>query len=85
MIVKLKRSEWECYTDTPDGVIDTVNGYFTDVLRRCNTPAFAQHEMYKFLNLYAEWGFRDSECNQVVTDVVNKRFKTNINRWESLV
>lgn len=83
MIVELKRSEWECYTDTPDGVIATVNGYFTDVLRRCDTSLTAQYEMYLFLNLYTEWGFRDSECNQVVTNMINKHYKTNINRWES--
>jgi hypothetical protein len=84
MTIKLKRSEWECYTDTPDAVIKTVNKQFTTVLKECNTPVLAQHKMYQFLNDYKEWGFRDSECNQVVTDVVNNHYKTNINRWESL-
>ena len=42
----------------------------------------AQRRAYAFNELYSEWGFYDSECNQVTTNVINKYYKTNLDRWE---
>jgi hypothetical protein len=78
----LKRSEWQCYLDTPDEVIEKVNKFFTYVLPKCDTPVLAQTVMYEFLDRYVEWGFLDSECCQVTTDTINKYFKSDINRWQ---
>ena len=82
--VTLKRSQWDCYRDTPDGVIDTINGFFTSVLDSSLDAVTAQDRIYKFMGLYKEWGFSDSECNQVATDEINKYYKTNIDRWAML-
>ena len=83
-IVELKRSEWECYTDTPDNVIATINGYFTGVLDKYFDAVEAQKEIYRFMDLFQEFGFSDSEPSQTATDLINKYYKTNINRWASL-
>jgi hypothetical protein len=85
MKVELKRSEWECYIDTPDSVIETINSYFTYVLDQKSNAFEAQREMYKFGEMFREWGFTDSECNEVITRVINKKYKSNINRWSSIL
>ncbi len=85
--VTLKRSQWECYVDTPDGIIATVNGYFSRIIedyREERNAIEAQREIYHFLSMYTEWGFSDSECHQAATDVINKYYETSIDRWESL-
>ena len=85
--VTLKRSQWECYTDTPDSVIDTINGYFSRVIEdyreECDALT-AQRQIYHFLSLYSEWGFSDSECHQAATNAINKFYKTSIDRWECM-
>ena len=83
MKVSLKRSQWECYTDTPDSIIETINGYFSMVLTTEETPIDAQAEIYKFLGFYKEFGFSDSECSQVATNVINNYFKSNLTRWDA--
>ena len=82
--VTLKRSQWECYRDTPDSIIETINGFFSRILADCDTPIDAQSKIYGFLSFYKEWGFSDSECNQAATDEVNKYYKSNIDRWECM-
>lgn len=84
MQVTLKRSQWECYVDTPDGVIETINAFITRILLDETDAVEAQTKAYNFMDLYKEWGFSDSEPSQAVTDVINKRYKTNIDRWECL-
>jgi hypothetical protein len=81
----IKRSEWECYTDTPDKVIDRVNTRLLCILNRHNNPIIAQKYAYNYLyENHREWGFSDSECNQCVTDVINVYYNSNIDRWASL-
>ena len=82
MKLDIKRSQWECYTDTPDSVIETINAYFGYVLTTNDNANDAQAEMYHFLNMFTEWGFRDSECDQCTTDNVNKFYKSNLSRWD---
>ena len=82
--VNLKRSEWQCYLDTPDEVIEKVNKFFTYVLPKCDTPVLAQRIMYEHLDRYVQWGFLDSECCQVATDTINKHFKSDIDRWQCM-
>ena len=82
--VTLKRSEWECYIDTPDNVIETINGYMSSILTFESDAIEAQRKAYEFLDLFKEWGFSDSEPSQSITDVINKRFKTTIDRWECM-
>ena len=82
--VTLKRSQWDCYVDTPDSVIATINGFFSRVLADKTDPVVAQKTIYKFMELYREWGFSDSECNQAATDEINKYYKTSIDRWAML-
>jgi len=81
----IKRSEWECYTDTPDKVINKVNDRFLDILNYNTNPIIAQKRIYNYLyENHREWGFSDSECNQCATNVINKYYKCNIDRWASL-
>ena len=82
--VTLKRSQWDCYVDTPDIIIATINGYFSRVLDDCLDAVTAQDRIYKFMELYKEWGFSDSECNQAATDEINRYYKTRIDRWASI-
>ena len=79
----LKRSEWECFVDTPDYAIQTINRLFTDVLKKQTVALDAQVEVYEILEAYQHFGFRDSECLQVATDVINKYYGTNLDRWEA--
>ena len=83
-IVQLKRSQWECYTDTTDATIETINHYFSFVLLSEENAFDAQTEIFKFLELHSEWGFYDSECLQVATDTINKHFKSDLTRWSQL-
>ncbi len=82
--ITLKRSEWECYIDTPDDVINTVNSFFTLLLADNDDALSAQSVMYRYLETHAEWGFRDSECNEVVTRTINKYYGTKLDRWACL-
>ena len=82
--ITLKRSEWECYVDTPDHVIDAVNSFFTLLLADSDDAINAQSVMYRYLGKYAEWGFCDSECNEVVTRTINKYYGTTLDRWACL-
>ena len=84
--VSIKRSEWECFIDTPDHVIELVNDAFGVILQTSRSPVYAQQRIYQFCQQeeYRVWGFSDSECNQCATDVINKYFKSDIDRWEML-
>lgn len=84
VIINLKRSQWECYTDTPDSIIETINEYFSYVLQTKENAFDAQAEIFKFLGFFSEWGFLDSECLQAATDSINKRYKSNLTRWSQL-
>jgi hypothetical protein len=82
--VSISRSEWECYTDTPDSVIDVINKEFSEILLTTTSPVYAQKRIYDFCAKYKEWGFIDSECNQTATDVINKYYNSSIDRWAVL-
>ena len=82
-IIYLKRSEWECYIDTPDTIIETINHYFSYVLQSRDTALEAQAEIFKFMNMFSEWGFYDSEPRQAATDTINTHFDSDLSRWDS--
>lgn len=82
--VSISRSEWECYINTPDSVIETINKEFSEILLTTTSPIYAQKRIYDFCAKYKRWGFMDSECNQTATDVINKYYQSNIDRWEVL-
>lgn len=76
--------EWECYSDTPQGVVDKINAEFRVVLNTNTSPSWAQKRFFSFLDTFANYGFRDSECCQVATDVINRYYCSSIDRWEHL-
>jgi len=82
--LEIKRSEWECYIDTPDVVIEEVNELFLEILNTTHSPVLAQKRTYDAMFDYRKYGFMDSECNQTVTDVINKYYNSNIDRWAFL-
>ena len=82
--LEVKRSEWECYIDTPDVVIEAVNELVLEILNTTHHPVLAQKRIYDALFDYREYGFIDSECNQTATDVINKYYNSNIDRWAHL-
>lgn len=84
--LEIKRSEWDCYTDTPDVVIEQLNKEFLEILSTTHSPVWAQKRFYEFVDLngYNQYGFGDSECNQAATDIINKYYNSNISRWEFL-
>ncbi|AOV62292.1 hypothetical protein S420910_103 [Synechococcus phage S-CAM7] len=81
--ITIKRSEWECYIDTPDSVIETINNYFAFVLQSRDTALEAQAEIFKFMCMFSEFGFYDSEPRQCATDTINDFFGTSLSRWDS--
>jgi hypothetical protein len=81
--VELKRSEWECFIDCPDTIIETINHYFSYVLQSRDTALEAQAEIFKFMCMFSEWGFYDSEPRQVATDIINTQFGSSLSRWDS--
>ncbi len=81
--VEITRSEWECFIDTPDSVIETINNYFAFVLQSRDTALEAQAGIFKFMNRFSEWGFYDSEPRQCATDTINEFFGTSLSRWDS--
>mgnify|MGYP003660783703 CR=1 FL=1 len=83
VIINLKRSQWDVYTDTPDSVIETVNGYFSYVIANNKNANDAQQEIYKLMCMYSEWGFVDSEPLQSATDTINNVYNTKLTRWDS--
>jgi hypothetical protein len=82
--LEIKRSEWECYTDTPDVVIEEVNELFLEILNTTQSPVLAQKRTYDAMFDYRQYGFMDSECSQCITDVINKYYNSNIDRWAVL-
>ena len=86
--VELSIEEWECYdnelTRTPQEVVDIINREFSIILDTTHSPRYAQARIYHFLSEYADYGFSDSECHQVATNVINLYYKSNIDRWEFL-
>lgn len=85
--LEIKRSEWQCYTVTPDNVIDEVNSIILEILNTTHSPARAQKRIYDALydnDKFRDFGFSDSECCQCATDVINKYYNSNIDRWAYL-
>jgi len=82
--LEIKRSEWECYIDTPDVVIETVNELVLEILNTTHHPVLAQKRIYDALFDYREYGFIDSECSQVATCIINKYYNSYIDRWAHL-
>ena len=83
--IMVLRSEWECYVDTPDVVISEVNSFILNILNTNSDAVVSQRKIYNHLyENYNQYGFSDSECNQVVTNIVNKFYGTSIDRWASL-
>lgn len=87
-VIELSIEEWECYDNeschTPYEVVDTINREFSSILETTHSPRYAQARIYHFLSEYANYGFSDSECRQVATNVINLYYKSNIDRWEFL-
>jgi len=81
--VEVSRKEWECYVDTPDSIIKDVNSGITEILMTTHDPVMAQKRIYDFLNIYRTYGFRDSECERVATDIINAYYDSYIDRWAS--
>ncbi len=81
--VEITRSEWECFIDCPDTIIETINHHFAFVLQSRDTALEAQAEIFKFMNMFSEFGFYDSEPRQCATDTINEFFGTSLSRWDS--
>lgn len=86
--IQLSIREWDCYDNrirrTPQEVVDTINSEFSEILGSSRSPVYAQQRIYDVLGKYSIYGFSDSECHQVATNVINLYYKSNIDRWEFL-
>ena len=80
------RGEWECYRHTPDHIIDEVNDLVYAVITTNNDAVVAQKIIYDTLqeNGYGKYGFRDSECDQCTTNIINQYYGSKIDRWADL-
>ena len=79
--------EWDCYNNssfqTPLDVVEEVNSNILIILSTSHSPVWAQNRIYNFLNLYMEYGFRDSECEEVATQIINEYYNSTIDRWDA--
>jgi hypothetical protein len=81
------REEWECYNHTPYNVIQEINALVYAVITTNNDPVVAQKIIYDTIassEEYRSYGFRDSECDQCTTNVINTYYGSNIDRWANL-
>ena len=81
--IELNHKEWDCYSFTPNAIVEDVNKGVVDILMSTHNPVLAQKRVYDFLELYKFYGFRDTECEIAATEVINKYYKSNINRFQS--
>ena len=65
------KQEWQCYLDTPEQVVELVNGMTGYILDHSQSPIQALKDTFKMLNFFQEYGFRDTECEVVAQDIVN--------------
>ena len=76
--------EWDCYVrHTPLHVVEDVNQNILSILSSTHSPVWAQKRIYDFLYQHKQYGFRDSECEQVATDIINSYYNSNITRFDS--
>lgn len=82
--IECSMEEWDCYSfHTPPHVVEDVNQNILSILSSTHSPVWAQKRIYDFLNQYKQYGFRDSECDQVSTDILNSYYNSNISRYDS--
>lgn len=78
--------EWECYSSkTTPSMVEDINKSILSILSSTHSPVWAQKRIYDFLNQYKEYGFRDTECEQVATNIINRYYNSNINRNECYI
>jgi hypothetical protein len=79
--------EWDCYNTwnrkTPQDVVETINEEILNILSTSHSPVWAQKRIYNYLDQYKEYGFRDSECEQTATQIINEYYNSTIDRWEA--
>jgi hypothetical protein len=78
------RTEWECYSKTPDSVIEEVNALVYAVITTNTEPIIAQKIIYDTIyanETYRKYGFRDSEGDQCTTNIINEYYGSDIDRW----
>jgi hypothetical protein len=79
------REDWECYSKTPDYIVDEVNDLIYAILTTNNDPVVAQKIIYDTLyKQYRKYGFRGSEGDQCTTNIINKYYGSDIDRWANL-
>lgn len=79
--IELDHKDWDCYSFTPNAIVEDVNKGVVDILKSTHNPVLAQKRVYDFLELYKFYGFRDSECENAATEVINTYYKSNIGRF----
>ena len=82
-MIELTREQWDCYLHTPQNLVEKINNSFSKILENSVSPEMALRNMYVLLCSYIEYGFRDTECEQVVVDEINKYFydEDDVDRW----
>ena len=81
------RDEWECYSHTPEYIIDEINALVYAVVSTNYDPVIAQKIIYDTIaanDNYRGYGFRDSEGDQCTTNIINKYYGSSIDRWANL-
>jgi len=81
------RTEWECYSKTPDSVIEEINALVYAVITTNTDPVVAQKIIYDTIyanEMYRKYGFRDSEGDQCTTNIINEYYGSDIDRWANL-
>ena len=81
-ITATSKHDWHCYLDTPDYVVDAVNSMTKAILELADTPIQALQCIFEILSYFENFGFRDSDCENVAADIVNAHFKTQVHRFD---
>ena len=81
------KKDWQCYLDTPDYIVDAVNSMTNAILMTQDKPKSALARIFIVLDMFREYGFRDTECENVATNIVNTHFSelADIHRFDMYV
>ena len=78
-------NDWECYSKTPDYIVEEVNDLIYAIITTNTDPVVAQKIIYDTLyKQYRKYGFRDSEGDQCTTNIINTYYGSHIDRWANL-
>jgi hypothetical protein len=81
--MRLTSEQWACYLDTPKQIVELINDMCEIILDVSTTPPQALKGIYKMLNNFQAFGFRDTECEWAAVNLINSYYQDeeDVDRW----